>query len=287
MAGSFLNDQKGALDAFTRGSRGGIGQLNSNSQDIKGAADRLIQDTFTAGNVDQSLSTQLQNIGARQQENAVTRTPWFMSTTEWLEEKPPRGIFWNANPSDITWSMPQRSMHTKNLYGTVLHVWPDSKRNTFFDEFRLSLSLQSGNLMPVRSSSGRFEPSGGLFNFYDFMNLVDAPKLTVGSEGKPPRSNLVIIKYNSNLFPKLTLMGHFDPAGIRFTDSSQTPTSVAQWSVDFVVYDTVPKMSDNSGSQFNSALMQIWAQEKLGRNPPRNDQLAVERSRTQINPNAS
>ena len=227
----------------------------------------------------------------RAAQNAVERTAWVMSTTEWRKDANPRALVWNANPSDITWSMPQRSVHSKNLFGTVMHVWPDNNRQTFFDEFRLTLNLQSGNLIPVLLTefatesvttpglgvegaqqrrnlggtrsvfSGTFVPSGGIANFYDFMQLVDAPKLT---NDNPPRINNVFIDYYSNLFPKLSLIGQFDSSGIRFTDSSSNPNMVTSWTVDFIVYDTNPRLTDNkSNAQSNSSLIEAWARERI------------------------
>lgn len=192
----------------------------------------------------------------RAAQNGIQRIPWIMSTTEWLLENPPKGLAWEANPTDISWSMPQRSVHSKTLLGTVLHVWPNQGRNTFFDEYRITLNLNSGNLMPIHLSNNTFVPSGGLANFYDFMQLVDAPKLTVGSANQPPRANLVSIQYSSNIFPKLTLLGMFDPGGIKFTDTSQD-NQVNGWSIDFIIYDTIPKIATFNG-QLKSSLMSAW-----------------------------
>jgi hypothetical protein len=197
-------------------------------------------------------------------QNAVNRTAWVMSTTEWLSASPQRGIVWTANPSDITWNMAQRSTHSKNLFGTVMHVWPDNGRDTFFDELRLTLNLQSSNILPVRSksaASGWVAPPG-MGNFYDFMQLVDAPKLT--SNG---RANLVSIQYNSALFPQLTLLGMFDSSGIRFTDSSATPNQVSSWTADFIVYDTAPRLTSlSSGTQSNSSLLDLWFRQRVTNN---------------------
>lgn len=201
----------------------------------------------------------------RQRQNGIIRTPWVMSTTEWLSKKPAKALIWGSNPSDISWQMPQRSVHAKNLFGTVLHVWPDTKRGTFFDEIVLTLRLQSGNIIPVIMGTGKWVASGGLANFYDFMQLVDAPKLTLGT---PPRANLVSIQYSSNLFPKLTLIGMFDPSGIQFTDSSAEPNQVMGWTATFVVYDTYPRLSSNTSTDLsNAALLQLWLDERVTKQP--------------------
>jgi len=237
-------------------------QANNYYQDIVNKLDDIATDTTgSSGRGDTSINL-IANI--RHQQNGITKhEPWIMSTTEWLLSKPPRGIVWFANPSDVTWSMPQRATHSKTLIGTVLHVWPNNNRGTFFDELKLTFSLQMGNMMPVNIAGNNWQASGGIVNFYEFMQLVDAPKLTEGTAQQPPRTNLVSIQYHSNLFPSLTLLGMFDPAGIRFTDSASSPASVTSWSVDFVVYDTVPKLSTYSGQQSNAKLLQNWLNAKV------------------------
>lgn len=228
------------------------------------ALDSISNRAATGGQVDRTLYSDSLNSLAAQ--NGVSRTGWLMTTTEWMQQPEQKGIVWAANPSDVTWNMSQRATHVKNLFGTVMHVWPDNFRNTFFDEFRLTMSLQSGSLLPVRmSNQGEYVTAPGLNNFYEFMNLVDAPKIT--NDG---RVNMVTIIYRSNLFPQLTLLGMFDPAGIRFTDTSQSPNQVNAWSVDFVVYDTAPKLSsnqplgnNNSNQLSNPALLDAWLNVRL------------------------
>lgn len=198
------------------------------------------------------------------------RNPWIMSTTEWLERG--QGIIWSCNPSEISWSIRLRQSTSKNAYSTVTHNWPNDNRGTHFDEFVLNMTFQSGNLMPYRrdtsihkgyldsdyangdadtygSDSSSISP--GLVNFYDFLKLMDAPKLT--SDGR--RANHVVIKYNSNIFPKLTLIGQFDPEGTKFTDSSSDPNNVGSWTATFIVLDSDPRISDNTNIQSNTAML--------------------------------
>lgn len=242
-------------------------QANAYYENIVKALDEVTQDTTpSGGNSDAAIDM---SSNPRHEQNGVVHEPWIMSTTEWLLKSPPTGIVWFANPSDVSWSMPQRAVHSKTMIGTVLHVWPNNNRGTFFDEFRLTLNLQAGNMMPVWSKNNVWTASGGILNFYDFMQLVDAPKLTAGSASQPPRINIVSIQYSSNLFPKLTLLGMFDPSGIKFTDSSASPTSVTSWSVDFIVYDTVPKLATYTGQRSNTKMLQAWIDTKVkGLRPP-------------------
>lgn len=246
------------------------GQANSQFDQIVSALNNLQQNNASQaqGKGDIPLANQGTFSSVLAAQNAVRRTSWIMSTTEWLSGNPQRGLVWAANPADISWQMAQRSAHSKNLFGTVLHVWPDNGRDTFYDELRLTLNLQSSNILPVRSttdSNGWVVPPG-IANFYDFMQLVDAPKLT--STG---RANLVSIQYNSNLFPSLVLLGMFDSSGIKFTDSSSNPNQVNAWSIDFIVYDTAPRLTSmSSGNQSNSTMLQLWLQKQIqGGNLPR------------------
>ena len=205
-------------------------------------------------------------------QNNIKRSPWIMTCTSWLAQRPPRAIVWAANPSEVTWNMPLRSTITKNLGGTVEHIWPNLNRSTFYDEFRLSINLQPGNMMPVRLSQGEWSPSGSHRNFLDLIELLDQPRLTTDSKGNI-RANLMQINYLSNLFPKLTLTGAFDPRGITFTDSSQSPNAVQSWSVEFIVYDSNPRLSNNTGTSVQSALIQA-IQDRLNNDPTLNQNIA-------------
>ncbi len=182
------------------------------------------------------------------------RVPWVMSTTEWLEQG--WGIQWWSNPSDVTWNIRLRQSTSKNANSTVTHVWANNNRGTHFDEFVLNMNLQSGNLIPfnrnnpVEASSRENAIAPGLVNFYDFLKLLDAPKLT-----EDGRTNHVIIKYHSNIFPSLTLIGQFEAEGVRFSDNSNDPTNISAWSCSFIVYDTNPRISDNTRNTINSDLL--------------------------------
>ncbi len=158
-------------------------------------------------------------------------------------EAPPRGpgkaIKFRCNPSDITWSMTQRSQEQKTKAGTVLHVWNDHDRKTYFNEPVITLNLQTGNILPVRNI---FEPTkpvvpDGLSNFYEFMALVDEVKVL--DDG---RANLVYIDYNSLIFPKIRLWGFFTPNGINFSDKASNPATVNSWTASFTVYKSEPNL---------------------------------------------
>lgn len=169
---------------------------------------------------------------------------WTFSTSE-----NGSSFVWKCNPSDVSWSIAQRSTHVKNMLGTVLHVWPDSGRGTFYDEYILSMRFQSGSIIPLTNNKGStYSINPGLDNFYQFLQLVDAPKLTATG-----LINLVKINYTSNIFGEITLSGMFDSKGISFSDDSSSPNQINSWTADFIVYDTTPRFSNNQ--LINSTLL--------------------------------
>jgi hypothetical protein len=183
------------------------------------------------------------------QENR-TDYEWEMGCLSWQKggssgniNDPPKGpgkaIKFRCNPSDITWSMTQRSQEQKTKAGTVLHDWNDHDRKTYFNEPVITLNLQAGNILPVRDIKNFNIPvvPDGLNNFYEFMALVDEVKVL--DDG---RANLVYIDYNSLIFPKIRLWGFFTPNGINFTDKSSNPAMVNDWTASFTVYRSEPNL---------------------------------------------
>jgi hypothetical protein len=161
------------------------------------------------------------------------------------EQSVAKAIKFRCNPSDVTWSMPQRSVEQKTKAGTVLHTWNDIQRNSYFDEPTLTFKLQSGNIIPTR---GLFDPRGsiptGLNNFYEFMSLVDEVKVL--DDG---RANLCYIDYNSLIFPRIRLWGFWQPSGISFSDTTSNHAQVNNWTASFTVYKSFPELGRTLATQ--------------------------------------
>ena len=159
-----------------------------------------------------------------------------------------KSIVWVANPKSVSWQINQRGVETKNKSGTVLHVWRDKTRGSDYDDPKITMQFQSGNLYPTaNSNTGGADPNspltqipGGLNNFYQFLALVDRSKIAANGQ-----ANLVNILYRSRIFPSLILTGFFDPQlVVQFTDDSQNPLQVSSWQATFTVYSTSPKLND-------------------------------------------
>jgi hypothetical protein len=152
-----------------------------------------------------------------------------------------RYIYCRVNPAGITWNIPLRSSIEKMRAGEVQHIWKDPIRNTFFDEPRLTISFQSGNILPIQMSPQTMQPvvPPGLDNFYAFMSLLNEKKIQDNGE-----TNQVYILYNSRIFPSMTLSGMFSPDGLSFSDNASEPNMVNDWSATFTVYHSFPEITD-------------------------------------------
>ena len=150
----------------------------------------------------------------------------------------PKSIKFRVNPSNVSWAMRQRSVEQKSKAGTVLHVWNDNVRKTYFDEPVITIKFESGNILPARGAfgtPGSIPP--GLNNFYEFLSLVDEVKVL--DDG---RANLCYINYNSLIFPQITLWGFWTPNGVSFVDDATNHAQVNSWTAAFTVYRSNPEI---------------------------------------------
>lgn len=208
----------------------------------------------------------------------MPRNPFILTCQQWIEDE--RYIIASVNPSDVQWRLPQRAAAQKTRVGEIVHYWRDRFRGTFYDEPQLSITFQSGNIMPMRTKplvrtgqrqqvvrtaqrladGTRFEQEEvinvpivgpdaedvsvppGLDNFYEFLQLVDEQKILDNGD-----INYVYIIYNSRIFPNITLAGLFTPEGVSWADSAGEPNQLNGWSATFTVYDSYPRLNDKSG----------------------------------------
>ncbi len=160
--------------------------------------------------------------------------PQFSNRTDGYNTKADT-IFWVASPRSVSWQIGQRAVEDKNKSGTVLHVWRDRSRKTDYDDPKIIMQFQSGNIGP----RGERAVPGGLTNFYQFLSLVDQPK--IASTGEP---NLIHILYRSRIFPAMVITGFFDPQMVvQFVDDSANPWQVNAWQASFTVYNTTPRLN--------------------------------------------
>lgn len=193
------------------------------------------------------------DLGTSLNQYGIDREPWIFTTFETISQaadllnpvfnsggynSKASQIFWTANPKSISWQIAQRASEEKNKSGTVLHVWRDRLRKTDYDDPRITINFQSGSIHPIMEPEGQ-KIAPGLNNFYQYLELVDSPKITASGE-----ANLIHILYRSTIFPSIVLTGFFDPQMVvQFTDDSQNPYQITGWSVNFTIYDTVPKLN--------------------------------------------
>jgi hypothetical protein len=200
-----------------------------------------------------------------------SRIPMAITCTEWLSRQ--KLIVLYVNPNSVAWSMSKRETVTKTAAGAIRNSWPNRYRGTYFDEPMLTITFQTGNIMPgagvPNSLFGKRSPvkliyanglegvanaladrkddaiaamlrsppiPPGLQNFYDFMDLVNQPILTGDN-----RENRHIIFYRTRVFPRMRIEGFFTGEPTAFTETSDGNANRLQWTANFMVYRTTPR----------------------------------------------
>lgn len=211
----------------------------------------------------------------KRQKSSITKLGWgvdsngspFLQDSFGRPRNPFPAIILHINPSEVNITQGIRGAESKNKSGTVLYTWRDQKRKTFFDEPVVQLTFHTGNILPftyigqiasggnqVQESDYQIQPiPRGLANFYRFLELIDDRKIL--PDGRP---NFVYITHSSRKFPKLTLIGFFNPEGIQIPDTAEDPNQLT-WQASFTCRFTSPHLSDSK------ELLQIYQNEKVTR----------------------
>lgn len=75
-----------------------------------------------------------------------TRHPMLLTTKQWLKKN--RYIILHVNPKEMSWSLPRRESVSKTAAGAIRNTWRNRFRGTYYDEGSLSVTFQTGNLLP-------------------------------------------------------------------------------------------------------------------------------------------
>lgn len=197
-------------------------------------------------------------------------------------------VLW-ANPSTWQWSMKQRGTVQKTRGGSIVHIWRDRVRPTYFDEPEVTMTFQSGNIIPIRTlrkrirggmevvseadkrtfnaATGNAGTSAvgstsvttippGLLNFYEFVEMLDEPKIL--DDGS---MNFVSIIASTPMFPQLVLKGYFNPEGLSWSENDQEPNAF-DWTSQFTVVHTYPAI--NSGRRLRAVFEQLSGKSPVG-----------------------
>lgn len=187
------------------------------------------------------------------------RTPDVITTRRWISQG--EYIKCYCNPSETNWGVARRETFMKTAAGMIRNTWRNRYRNTYLDNFPITFTFQSGNLMPstgvaidlndpdrlLRLAQAPSLPPG-LDNFYKFLGLIDQTALNGTS------ANYHIIVHHTRVFPQIWIEGFFDANSPTWAESSATGNSV-NWGATFIVHRTVPKLTSY---QVLQTLYQDW-----------------------------
>lgn len=189
------------------------------------------------------------DLGARNRTIEDGRIPFVLTCLSWQAQG--RYIYFWANPSDLNFSVQLRGTTTKVKGGTISYYWRSSNSSRgglgFFDEPRLTITFQTGNLMPVRmTGSGdvvRVPP--GLIDLYEFLALMDEPPVLDNGT-----MNYRILSINTPVFPNMICYGFFPPEEpIAFNQTSSDPNQTS-WTANFVIRKTSPDFRNANALAF-------------------------------------
>lgn len=192
------------------------------------------------------------------------RSAWVLSTKSWLWAG--KSIVLYVNPKDVSWTFPRRETVEKTLAGTVRNAWRNSFRsNRYFDEPTLSVTFQSGSIIPSMGytktlQNDPFAINGpdqgdlgippGLLNWYDFLEMCNQSALS------GPWENYHIIGYRSRAYPQILIQGYWDPEGLTMPETSDDGNQIS-WQARFIVYKTQPNIFQSS-AMFGAYHDWVW-----------------------------
>jgi hypothetical protein len=217
------------------------------------------------------------------------RTEMLVTTRRWTREG--RYVRLWVNPSEFQWTMKKRETVTKTAAGAVRNTWRNRYRDTYYDEPMLSITFQTGNIMPYANLKPSLFGARQLIQNQVFENELSPrdtrwnnaydPTLTpelaavIGQPPVPPglqnlydfielidqpilergkeMENRHILFYRTQVFPQLRVEGYFTPEGISFTESVDNANRLT-WTAQFEVYKTTPPLwGKNAATALKSA----------------------------------
>ncbi len=176
----------------------------------------------------------------------------FVLTSEiWRKEG--KAIALHAGPNAVNWSVPMRAGSEATKSGHVRFAQARTKAATgshgqtsasntatYFDNPKMSLEFQTGNIMPIPLLLNEVQIPHGLDDFYLFMKLLNQPPLVPDGDDEG-KHNYVWIFYTSLQFPNLVLRGYFDEQGVSWDDTADQPTHFT-WRCDFTPHEMAPDL---------------------------------------------
>ena len=207
------------------------------------------------------------------------RTPMAVTTRSWMSEG--KYITLWVNPSELSWTMPKRETVSKTAAGAIRNSWLNRFRNTYYDEPTLSITFQTGNILPYANlKPGIFGSRYFIQNNVEASNqgpqdtrwnsvytpesspelgaLLQSPPVPPGLQNffdfialidQPilrrgrELENRHILFYRTQVFPSMRIEGYFSPEGLAFSESVDNANRL-NWTAQFQVYTTYPKLWD-------------------------------------------
>lgn len=177
----------------------------------------------------------------------VLPTPprWIVTSDQWLQQVGPVALSLNSGPSQAAWSFGLRADEEPNQGGRARYAQarPDPTTSgglTWFDNPKVTLSFQSGNLLPIYTDGGRIAKvlPPGLEDYYRFLSLVNQSPV-IESGPNQGQKNFLWCFYTSRVYPSMLLKGYVQEV-INVTESADPNPNTITWDVALSVWYADP-----------------------------------------------
>jgi len=156
-------------------------------------------------------------------------------------------IYAELNPSQYSFQLKTRELLEKCGGGEVLHSFEASEERAeqlgkYLDEVPITYTLNTGNCIPIKLTSGGLLIPPGLSAYYALLELLlEDPRVL--SDG---RSNDLIITQTSLIFPSLTVTAKLDPGGITHQEDAQNPAEIRGFSFTVSARSIFPRITNHA-----------------------------------------
>lgn len=198
---------------------------------------------------------------------AKQHQPLTLTSDLWIAQG--KRLVMHGGISAASWNFPLRAADETTKGGTSRTVAPKRTgasydSTTHFSSPTVTLSFQTGNILPLATRQGSNRTAGvpyGLDDFYYFMQLINQPPLmpaglAVDFTGEMEGDrNYTYVYYSTHLFPNVVLKGYIEAEGISISEEAEGVVS-RTWEATMKVHRMSPDISETAA--LRSAYLDFW-----------------------------
>lgn len=179
----------------------------------------------------QSFSSNLPNLPPAY----MNRIPWQMYSKKRFLKLSQRPIIdFYPNPNTYNASFPFRAQESNIQGGKSFSFWRNPISGDYFDAWRFTFTVQSGNLMPGNVADPATTLPYGTRVHYDIHDLLNEERILEDGQ-----TNFGYLHISTYLYPDLLMEGMWAPDEFSFSETAENPFNL-EYSLTLIVLRTVP-----------------------------------------------